>query len=76
MTTSEFFLMAWAVFATIYAFYNQAITKRALLKLENTSNLLCDVVVGDVKGKKDSEGYWTVENSHTRITFKRVTQEI
>jgi hypothetical protein len=76
MTSSEMFLMAWAVFATIYAFYNQAITKRAVLRYENTGTLLCDVVIGDAKTHKDNEGFWVVENSNTRIKFKRQEREV
>ena len=76
MTNAETFLMAWAVVATLLAVYYQIRANRAVKKYEGSSNLLCDVVVGDVKPRKNNDGFWVVENSHTRIIFKRREMEI
>lgn len=76
MTNAEVFLIAWAVVATLFAVYYQHKRKQVEQKYDNTGNLLCDVVVGDVKPRKNNEGFWVVENSHTRIVFKRREMEI
>ena len=76
MESSELFLFMWAGIATAFALYYQAQYRRATLRYENTGNLLCDVVIGDAKTHKDSDGYWTVENSSTRIKFKRQEREV
>lgn len=76
MTNAETFLMVWAVGATLLAVYYQIMANRATKKYEGSSNLLCDVVVGDVKPRKNNDGFWVVENSHTRIIFKRREMEI
>lgn len=76
MTNAETFLMAWAVVATLLAVYYQIRANRAVKKYEGSSNLLCDVVVGDVKPRKNNDGFWVVENSHTRMIFKRREMEI
>ena len=76
MTNAETFLMAWAVVATLLAVYYQIRANRAVKKYEGSSNLLCDVVVGDVKPRKNAEGFWVVENHNTRIVFKRMEREL
>lgn len=76
MTNAETFLIAWAVVATLLAVYYHQKYKRVELKYDNTGNLLCDLVVGDVTPRKNSEGFWVVENSHTRIVFKRREMEL
>jgi hypothetical protein len=76
MTNAEVFLIVWAVVATLLAVYYQQKHKQVEMKYDNTGNLLCDVVVGDVKPRKNNEGFWVVENSHTRIVFKRREMEL
>lgn len=76
MNASELFLFMWAALATAGAIYYHQRYKIVELKYDNTGNLLCDVVVGDVEPTQDAQGYWTVENSHTRIVFKRISREV
>ena len=76
MNISESFLIVWAVLATGAAVYYQIRAARATQKYEGSSNLLCDVVVGDVKPRKNAEGFWVVENHNTRIVFKRMEREL
>ena len=76
MNASELFLFMWAGIATAFALYFQAKCRQATIRYENTGNLLCDVVIGDAKPHKDNEGFWVVENSSTRIKFKRQEREV
>lgn len=71
MSMAEWFLLTWAVLATLLAglFHNSA--KRAIVHHRMLSLLLADVCCGDVVPKKINENTYSVENDDMRITMQR-----
>lgn len=70
MSYAELFLMTWAGIATVFAIMFRDGFKKAVRAHKETSILLAEVVMGDVKPYQKA-GLWVVENDAIRMSFRK-----
>ena len=71
MSVAEWFLLCWAVLATIGVGLLNAVIKRAVAHHKMIAILLAEVATGEVLPKDVGDGFVSVENDDLRMTFKR-----
>lgn len=71
MSVAEWFLLAWAMTATLVAGWLNNKTARMFKEIGAISGLLADVATGDVVAHKRDDGVYVVENDEIKLAFKR-----
>ena len=72
MSVAEWFLLCWAVLATIGMGLLHAVVKRAVTHHKMIAVLLAEVATGEVLPKDAGDGFVSVENDDLKLTFKKL----
>lgn len=75
MSDAEYFLMAWAVLATIFAGYCWGKAKAHYLMHRRVAVLVAELAFGDIKAVLRDDGFMVVENEDMRMTFRKRGEE-
>ena len=77
LSQAETFLGMWAIASTILAIGFKHKADRSSIKMRMNAVLLAKLASGEIKAKKDKEGFTVVEDDNMKMKFKRVeTEEI